>query len=44
MCSGLDIRQYSEESMKKLFSEGFDHIKSFEEEPLTTHKTSQIFI
>ncbi len=43
-CSGLDTRQYSEESMKKLFSEGFDHIKSFEEEHLTPHKTSQIFI
>jgi len=44
MCSGLDTRQYSEESMKKLFSDGFDHIKSFEEEHLTPHKTYQIFI
>lgn len=44
MCSGLDTRQYSEESMKKLFSDGFEHIKSFEEEHLTPHKTSQIFI
>ena len=44
MCSGLDTTQYSEESMKKLFSEGFEHVKSFEEEHLTPHKTSQIFI
>ena len=44
MCSGLDTKQYSEESMKKLFSDGFEHIKSFEEEHLTPHKTSQIFI
>ena len=44
MCSGLDTRQYSEESMKELFSDGFEHIKSFEEEHLTPHKTSQIFI
>jgi 2-polyprenyl-3-methyl-5-hydroxy-6-metoxy-1,4-benzoquinol methylase len=44
MCSGLDTIQYSEESMKKLFSDGFEHIKSFEEEHLTPHKTSQIFI
>jgi len=44
MCSGLDIRQYSEESMKKLFSDGFEHIKSFEEEHMTPHKTNQIFI
>ena len=44
MCSGLDTRQYSEVSMKKLFTNGFEHIKSFEEEHLTPHKTSQIFI
>lgn len=44
MCSGLDTKQYSEESMKKLFSEGFEHIKSFEEEHITPHKTNQMFI
>ena len=44
MCSGLDTKQYSEESMKKLFSNGFEHIKSLEEEHLTPNKISQIFI
>lgn len=44
MCSGLDTKQYSEESMKKLFSDGFEHIKSFEEEHMTPRKTSQNFI
>ena len=43
MCSGLDTMQYSEESMKKLFSDGFEHIKSFEEEHLTPRGISQIF-
>lgn len=42
-CSGLDIRQYSEDSMKKLFSD-FEHIKSFEEEHITPWEDSQIFI
>ena len=42
-CSGLYIKQYSEDSMKKLFS-GFEHIKSFEEEHLTPWENSQIFI
>ena len=42
-CSGLDIKQYSEDSMKKLFS-GFEHIKSFEEEHLTPWGDSQIFV
>ncbi len=42
-CSGLDIKQYSEDSMVKLFS-GFKHIKSFEEEHLTPWGASQIFI
>jgi 2-polyprenyl-3-methyl-5-hydroxy-6-metoxy-1,4-benzoquinol methylase len=43
MCSGLDTNQYSEESMKKLFSEGFEHVKSFEEEHVTPRGISQIF-
>ncbi|PIY81786.1 SAM-dependent methyltransferase [Candidatus Pacearchaeota archaeon CG_4_9_14_3_um_filter_35_19] len=42
-CSGLDIKQYSENSMKKLFAD-FKHIKSFEEEHLTPWGASQIFI
>ena len=42
-CSGLDIKQYSEESIKELFS-GFEHIKSFEEKHLTPWDASQIFI
>lgn len=44
MCSGLDTKQFSEESMKKLFSEGFEHIKSFEEEHVTPWQKGQIFI
>ena len=44
MCSGLDTKQYSEESMKKLFSNGFECVKSFEEEHVTPWQTSQIFI
>lgn len=44
MCSGLDIRQYSEESIKKLFSNGFEHIKSFEEEHKTPSGAGQVFI
>jgi len=42
-CSGLDIKQYSKDSMKKLFSD-FEHIKSFEEEHKTPWGASQIFI
>lgn len=44
MCSGLDTRQFSEESVKELFSGGFEHIKSFEEEHRTPSGGSQIFI
>ncbi len=42
-CSGLYIKQYSEDSVKELFSD-FKHIKSFEEEHLTPWEASQIFI
>ena len=42
-CSGLDIKQYSEGSMKKLFQE-FEHIKSFEEEHITPWEDIQIFV
>ncbi len=44
MCSGLDTKQFSEESMKKLFSNGFEFVKSFEEEHKTPFGVSQIFI
>ena len=43
MCSGLDTMQHSKESMKKLFSNGFEHINGFEEEHTTPHEISQIF-
>ena len=42
-CSGLDVEQYSEDSVKKLFGD-FEHIRSFEEEHLTPWGASQIFI
>jgi len=42
-CSGLDTRQYSEDSMKELFGD-FEHIKSFEEEHITPWGASQAFI
>ena len=42
-CSGLDIKQYSEDSARKLFSD-FAHLKSFEEEHMTPWGASQIFI
>lgn len=44
ICSGLDTKQFSEESMKKLFSNGFEHVKSFEEEHMTPFGRGQIFI
>ena len=44
MCSGLDTKQFSEEFMKKLFTNGFEHVKSFEEKHTTPFGTSQIFI
>ena len=44
MCSGLDTKQFSEESMKKLFSNGFEFVKSFEEEHKTPFGVGQIFI
>lgn len=43
MCSGLDTKQFSEESMEKLFSNGFEHVKSFEEDHITPFGTGQIF-
>ncbi len=43
-CSGLDIKQYSEDSMKKLFDNGYEYIISLEETHHTPFKTSQGFI
>ena len=43
-CSGLDVKQYSEESIKKIFNKGFQHIRSFEEIHNTPFNTSQSFI
>ena len=42
-CRGLEVKQYSEDSMKKLFSD-FEHIRSFEEEHITPWGASQIFL
>lgn len=42
-CSGLDVKQYSEDSVKKLFSD-FEHVRSFEEEHKTPLGASQVFI
>ncbi len=42
-CSGLNIKQYSQDSMKKLFGD-FEYIKSFEEEHITPWRDSQIFV
>ncbi len=44
MCSGLDTKQFSEESMRELFSNGFELVKSFEEEHKTPFEVGQIFI
>lgn len=43
-CSGLDITQYSEDSIKRVFGKGFNHIKSFEETHATPFDTKQIFL
>jgi len=42
-CSGLEIKQYSEHDMKRLFDE-LEHVKSFEEEHITPWGTSQVFL
>ncbi len=43
-CSGLDITQYSEDSIKKIFGRKFKHIKSFEQVHTTPFNTKQNFI
>src|SRR3989338_11702566 len=42
-CSGLNVRRYSEDSIKKVFN-GFKHIKSLEEMHHTPFQTTQSFI
>ncbi|MEK6950350.1 MAG: class I SAM-dependent methyltransferase [Nanoarchaeota archaeon] len=42
-CSGLEVKHFSEDSMRKLFCE-FEHLKSFEEEHLTPWGVPQMFI
>jgi 2-polyprenyl-3-methyl-5-hydroxy-6-metoxy-1,4-benzoquinol methylase len=43
-CSGLNVKRYSESSMKETFSRGFEHVKSFEEIHNTPSGASQSFI
>lgn len=43
-CSGLDITQYSEDSIKRTFGEKFNHIKSFEQVHTTPFNTKQNFL
>ena len=43
-CSGLEITQYSEDSIKKIFRKDFSYIKSFEEIHTTPFNTKQNFL
>ena len=43
-CSGLDIMQYSEDSIKKTFQKDFSHMRSFEEIHTTPFNTKQNFL
>ena len=43
-CSGLEITQYSEDSIKKTFQKDFSHIRSFEEIHTTPFNTKQNFL
>ncbi|MEY3501159.1 MAG: hypothetical protein RL308_2831 [Bacteroidota bacterium] len=42
-CSGLEIKQYSENAMKKTFNENFEAIKCFTENHTTPFDTTQNF-
>jgi len=42
-CSGLDVTQYSEDSIKKTFQRDFSHIRSFEEIHTTPFNTKKTF-
>jgi 2-polyprenyl-3-methyl-5-hydroxy-6-metoxy-1,4-benzoquinol methylase len=43
-CSGLDIQQYSEESMSEKFTDGFERIKCVHEDHTTPFDTVQRFL
>ena len=43
-CSGLDVKRYSKDSIKRVFNKGFKYIKNLEEMHNTPFKTSQSFI
>jgi len=43
-CSNLDITQYSENSIKKVFNKKFHFIKSFEQIHITPFNTKQTFL
>ncbi len=43
-CSGLDVTQYSEDSIKKTFQKDFTPVKSFEEVHCTPFNTKQKFL
>jgi 2-polyprenyl-3-methyl-5-hydroxy-6-metoxy-1,4-benzoquinol methylase len=43
-CSGLDITQYNEDSIKKTFQKDFSHIMSFEKIHTTPSNTKQNFL
>lgn len=43
-CSGLDITQYSKDSIKKTFEKNFNQLRSFEETHITPFNTKQNFL
>jgi len=43
-CSGLDVKQYSEDSIKRTFRVGFDFVKSLDEVHTTPSNVKQNFI
>jgi len=43
-CSGLEITQYSEDTIKKVFEKEFHHVRSFEETHTTPFSTNQKFL
>lgn len=43
-CSGLDIKQYSEESLTAEFANGFDKLRCITEDHLTPFNTTQNFL
>lgn len=43
-CSGLDIKQYSEQSLTKELKNGFDKIRCVTEDHITPFNTTQGFL